>query len=130
MNNKISISNFEKAKKLEIEIKLIDKEIIVMEKMAMILVNNESEIQLTLQIDNPDKKIEKKEPNFYENSIFNMLPLFMKHIENDIQQNSKQSKTFTFTSTESLHILQSILNIRFERRLKLIARINKLGIEI
>lgn len=117
----MNIKKLEQATKILEKIKLIDREIIEIDKLAIMILNNETKISLELNVENLIKSEENKDLVSFEEDSSHIdmsryykleIPSSMKRLLGSYQSEpKKQGNTFTQTLSDklTLQILGTIL---------------------
>jgi hypothetical protein len=138
----VNIKKLDKANKIYQQIKELDKEIIEIDKHAMLIANGEVKLSLTLNIDDLKKK-EKEESKvkFDEDGSIvvndgvvslSWSTMFIGLPTNVTEDKNKHTTTFNtqVIENEALQILGVLLYVRQQKREQLLDRLHKMGIAI
>jgi hypothetical protein len=142
----ILIKNFEKAKKIYEIIKVLDSDIIKIEKLAIQLSNDHCKVYLEMEVANLSNQNKEKESIFDEDGSLKsdsgfkrptggLFSFIMSDMMSDmVKKNSstmaKESLSLNLNESESLCILDTIMRVKVAQRESLIKQLNSYGVRI
>lgn len=141
----MEIGKMEKALKVYEKIQSLDAEIIGLEKLAMQLANDETEVSLDFKVLNVTEKDENSKvefdedgsivtPKSHERSIHDIIRMsYLTPFTTGIISDKKdQTKIFShsISTTNALKILGILLGDKIEKRQKLLNKLSNMGVKI
>jgi hypothetical protein len=141
------LKQLEISQKVYNEFKALDAEILEIEKVAMLVANGDTEVNLSLNVKDTSVKEPKSKVNFDEDGslmksgqlgfrveMFNPFEMYTKHLSGLSQLKEEKQPATTLKSklseNMSLNILAVLLSIKMEERAKLIRKLNRFGVTI
>lgn len=131
----MELSKMDKVFRAYEEIKLLDAEIIELDKVAMQLANDDTEVSLDFKLTTFTEKKEETSVSLesiydsYKTSLFNGLWF---QANSTTPENNKNNRVFShsISTTNSLKILGILLSDKMEKRQKLLNKLSKFGVKI
>jgi hypothetical protein len=144
----MNVKQLQKASRILEKIKMLDEEIIQIDKQALLIANGEVKIELSLKVKDLAKERKEAEKvqfdedgsliqggGFYEMMRRSMgsgiMPAYQISFGGSDPKNEVKAESFeTITERASLQILGVLLGEKQSKRLELISQLEKVGVEI
>jgi len=142
----MNIKQIEKANKILLDIKILDSEIIELEKFAMLIADGEVTIDFSLNVHDLKKKREQEEKISFDedgslisalekmrNRLSYYSPFAMGGLveyQNADSKSHVKNLTNILNENEGLQVLGVLLGIKQQKRQRLIESLNKIGVNL